>query len=342
MNRVITSSKPRARRPLSSAAFAAAAATFGFTVAAATLPGTAARAELLVGLTVQNSLISFDSATPGTISLVGISGLFAGDALVGIDRRPSLGANDGVLYGLGVNTATGTGRIYTLDLLTGAASAGAFLTADPSDATAPFPFTSVMGNAFGVDFNPVPDRLRVTSDTGQNLRINVDNGFVQLDVPLAYQAGDPSFGTTPNVVAVAYSNNFGGATTTTLRGVDIGKNPDLLVVHTNPNGGLLQTSLNLPFNGDFNTAYDISGLTGTPYFAVSTAGAGFSQLYAAGAGGVTLVGTIGGGVALRGLAAPVGVRQVIPEPGTLALAVSGLLPLAGVLGRQRRRKVRAA
>ena len=315
-----------------------AAAALGLT---AVLPLPSARAELLIGLTVQNNLLSFDSATPGTVSSVGITGLLAGDALVGIDRRPTLGPNNGVLYGFGYNATTGAGRIYTLDTLTGLATPGAFLTADPTDVTAPFPFTTVMGSAFGMDFNPVPDRLRVTSDTGQNLRINVDNGFTQLDVPLAYQAGDPNVGTTPNVVAVAYSNNFGGATTTTLRGVDVGKSPDLLVVHTNPNGGLLQTSLNLPFDGSNIAAYDISGLTGTPYFAVSAPGAGFSQLYTSGPGGVTLAGTIGGGVTLRGLAAPVGAPvgtpQVIPEPGTLALAVTGLLPLAVVIARRRHR-----
>ena len=34
---------------------------------------------------------------------------------------------------------------------------------------------------FGVDFNPVPDRLRVVSNTGQNLRINVDTGATTTD-----------------------------------------------------------------------------------------------------------------------------------------------------------------
>jgi hypothetical protein len=112
---------------------------------------------------------------------------------------------------------------------------GSLLTADPADSSAPFPFTTVLGTAFGLDFNPIPDRLRVTSNTGQNLRINVDNGLVQLDGSLTYVSGDPNFGTAPVNVAVAYANNFGGATSTALRGVDVGKSPDLLVVHTNPN-----------------------------------------------------------------------------------------------------------
>ena len=35
-----------------------------------------------------------------------------------------------------------------------------------------------------MDFNPVPDRLRVVSDTGQSLRINVDTGAVITDTAL--------------------------------------------------------------------------------------------------------------------------------------------------------------
>ena len=179
------------------------------------------------------------------------------------------------------------------------------------------------GTSFGIDFNPTVDRLRLTSNTGQNLRINVNNGLTQLDVPLAYQAGDPNFGDAPLDIAVAYSNNFGNATTTVLRGVDIGQSSDALVIHTNPNGGLLQTSLSLPFDSRASAAYDISGLTGTPYFAVNGAAGGPSSLFAAGAGGVALTGTVGGGVALIGLAAPVGTP--VPEQGAGGL---GLLALA--------------
>ncbi len=302
-------------------------------------PATSAEAELIIGLTTQNSLISFDSATPGTINFIGgITGLTAGDVLIGIDRRPQRlgggpGPNNGRLYSVGVNLGTGSARVYTLDESTGAATLISTLAADPSDTTAPVPFTTVQGTAFGFDFNPVPDRLRMTSSTGQNLRINVDNGLVQLDVPLAYQTGDPNFGGTPVLFAAAYSNNFGGATSTVLRGVDAGEDPDNLVVHTNPNGGTLQTSLDLPFNTLQEASYDVSGLTGTPYFAITPAGAGSSSLYASGPGGVTLTGTIGGGVALRGIAAPVGAP--VPEASAALLLATGV----GVCGGYARRRV---
>lgn len=277
-----------------------------------------AHAELILGLTAVNSLISFDSATPGTISTIGgVSGLTAGESLVGIDRRPATG----LLYGVGINLATGSGSIYTLNEATAVATLVSTLAASPADTTTPFPFTTVQGTSFGVDFNPTVDRLRVTSNTGQNLRIDANNGLVQLDVPLAYGAGDANFGDAPFIIAIAYSNNFSGALTTALLGVDVGQDTDQLVQHTNPNGGELQTSLSLPFNSTELVSYDISGPTGTPYFSATTAG-GPSAFYA----GNTLVGTIAGS-SLRGIAAPVGAPQVVPEPGILGLLALGGLAL---------------
>jgi hypothetical protein len=46
------------------------------------------RAETIVALTAANHLLSFDSATPGTItSTVQVTGLQAGETLLGIDFR---------------------------------------------------------------------------------------------------------------------------------------------------------------------------------------------------------------------------------------------------------------
>lgn len=290
------------------------------------------RAEVLFGLTVQNSLISFDSATPGTITApLGITGLVVGDTLVGIDRRPTLGANNGVLYGFGVNLSSGEGRIYTLNTTTGMASLASTLVADPADTTAPTPFTTVAGTSFGVDFNPVPDRLRVVSNTGQNLRINVDNGTTQLDVPVGYVAGDVNFGITPVISSVAYSNNLGGATSTTLGAVDLSTSPDTFLTFANPNGGTLQTVSATGFNSTDASAYDISGLSGLPYFSFTPAGAGSSVLYTVSSGTFTSLGTIGGGVALKGLAAQVGTPTPpsVPDRGSsAALLLAGLVFVA--------------
>ena len=40
------------------------------------------------------------------------------------------------------------------------------------------------GTAFGVDFNPMADRLRVVSDAEQNLRANADTGATTTDATL--------------------------------------------------------------------------------------------------------------------------------------------------------------
>ncbi|HVF31180.1 MAG TPA: DUF4394 domain-containing protein, partial [Pyrinomonadaceae bacterium] len=120
----------------------------------------------IYGVTTANALVRFDSATPGTVSTIGvISGLQPGESIVGIDFRPS----NGQLYGLG-----STSRLYTINITNGVAtqvgSAGAF---------------TLSGTDFGFDFNPVVDRIRITSNTGQNLRINPDNGtLTATDTPL--------------------------------------------------------------------------------------------------------------------------------------------------------------
>src|SRR4029453_12592543 len=128
------------------------------------------------------------SSTPGTIfGALGITGLQAGETVLGIDFRPATGG----LYALG-----STSRLYTINPTTGAATqvgaAGAF---------------TLSGTAFGFDFNPVVDRIGVVSDADQNLRLIPDTGALVgvADTPLAYATGDPNFGLNPNVVGAAYT-----------------------------------------------------------------------------------------------------------------------------------------
>src|SRR5262249_23692621 len=158
------------------------------------------------GGTGTQSLISFDTATPGTVTTIGnITGLVggAGEAVVGIDIRPS----NGMLYA--VTNNAGAGRLYTVNTATGLAT---------HVRTTPFP---PPGAALGVDFNPVPDLLRITSDTGETLRINPGTAAVAgTDTALAYAATDPANGTAPVVVGSAYTNNFAGATSTKLYDID--------------------------------------------------------------------------------------------------------------------------
>jgi hypothetical protein len=129
---------------------------------------------------------------------IAISGLQAGESVIGLDVRAG-GATPGQLYALG-----SAGRLYTVDTTTGVATFKFTLTADAGDSSDAF--TALAGTEFGVDFNPVSDRLRVVSDTGQNLRIDVDSGATITDAPLA------SSGTTrAGVTGAAYSNAFAAA-----------------------------------------------------------------------------------------------------------------------------------
>jgi 3D (Asp-Asp-Asp) domain-containing protein len=208
------------------------------TVAAAlTLPGAALGAEAFYGVTQDNRLVTFQSDNVTNVEPSrAITGLASGDAVVGIDARPV----NGQLYALGK-----TSRLYVINPRTGAArlvGAG--------------PFTPALaGTNFGFDFNPTVDRIRVTSDAEQNLRLNPDDGTVAgVDTNLAYAAGDPGAGTVPNVVATAYTNSFPGATSTTLYNIDNARHA--LVIQNPPNNGTL-TTVGALGNSNNAVAFDI-------------------------------------------------------------------------------------
>jgi hypothetical protein len=283
------------------------------------LHATSTHAEQLVGLTLTNELVRFNSATPGTIaSTVGITGLTPGDILAGIDVRPS----NNTLYGFATDaglgmSAVGVGRIYAINLVSGVATLTATLAADIADTTAPFPFASVAGTSFGVDFNPVADRLRVTSDTGQNLRINVSNGATQLDVALDYVAADANFGTPPAVVASAYTNSVAGAMTTLLYNLDASIST-LVTQAPMPNSGTLNTTGLTSAAVFADSTFDISGQTGIGYVVLD--GSTLSTINLAN-GEVTAVGAIGTVGSISGIAV------LTPEPSSVLLALTTLAAL---------------
>ena len=159
--------------------------------------GGEASALAVYGVTTNNFLVRFDSATPGTINgTVAVTGLNAGATLRGIDFRPV----DGLLYGVSSDS-----RLYTINLSSGAASVIGALGA----------FT-LSGSSFGFDFNPTVDRIRVTSDADQNLRLTPGGALAGTDTNLVYAGADINAGQNPNVVGSAYTNSFNGAATTTL------------------------------------------------------------------------------------------------------------------------------
>ncbi|MBA4104327.1 MAG: hypothetical protein C0485_01115 [Pirellula sp.] len=259
-----------------------------------------AAAELIYGVAAvgnATSLLSWDSSSPGSIvSGSFVSGLQSNETIVGIDFRPATGQ----LYALGTSS-----RLYTLNTATGAATAVAGAFAPPLN-----------GFNFGFDFNPTIDRIRAVAETNKNTVFNPITGAVQLSATdLAFGPADPNFGVDPNVVNSAYTNNFVGAATTQLYGIDTAL--DILVTQAN-NAGTLGTVGPLGFNATGVGGFDISGTTGTAYAALLPSGSSQSNLYSINlvTGAATNLGQIDGGVIITAIS----VVPAVPEPATLALA----------------------
>lgn len=261
-------------------------------------PPTAAQATgaIIYALQSDNVLIAFESSNPSNILRnVSVTGLQGGENLIGIDYRPA----STELYAISAQS-----RMYTINPVTGAATqvgSGTFA-------------TPVNGTAFGMDFNPTVDRIRLTSDADQNLRLHPVTGAVAFnDGTLAYAAGDPNAGANPNVAASAYTNSYYGTTSTTLYNLD--SNLDVLITQTPPNSGTLNTVGAVGVNFNANAGFDISP-EGAAFAALDT-GSG-AALYSVdlASGAATSVGGIGAGnLTIVGIA-------VAPPPFTV-YAVDG-------------------
>jgi hypothetical protein len=136
-----------------------------------------AQAATMYGVTrTDNQLISFDSATPGTIAgAVFITGLQSGESIIGLDWW------NGTLYGVGSGS-----RLYTLNPATGASSfVGDFTIA-------------LNGTAFGFEANGAGGHL--VTDLDQHLTINLSTGVATAESDLAGN---------PNITALAYHPGSG-------------------------------------------------------------------------------------------------------------------------------------
>jgi hypothetical protein len=229
------------RRVLSRAFAASTLTALGLFFAAAP----SAQAETAWAVDSRALLMSFDTRLPGFVrSLRLIQGLQPGEGILAIDFRPA----NRRLYGLGSSS-----RLYVIDTETGMATA-----------VGTGPFTPALnGTEFGFDFNPTVDRIRITSDRGQNLRLHPDTGMIAAtDLALNYDnAGEPG------VVASAYTNSVAGATTTTLYNLDAKRKA--LVTQVPPNDGRLNIVGPLTgMDASMVAGFDISPTSGRGYAAV--------------------------------------------------------------------------
>ncbi|WP_395701063.1 DUF4394 domain-containing protein [Aquabacterium sp.] len=256
--------------------------------------------QMLLGLTAGGDLVRFAAHQPQQLlERKPVIGLQPGEQLLGLDYRVSRG----VLY-----TFSSRGQLYTLDPASGQLAAVGGPVALP-----------LVGQQFGVDVNPVADRVRIVSDRGQNLRLHPDSGEMidgdplragaQPDPDLQFAPGDANAGRTPRVVAAAYTYNRRDDKLTTNYAIDAGLGA-LLTQGTaegvqpavSPNSGRLYTVGALGTGPLQDASFDIADTDNTALAALRSAGR--TRLYRIdlASGQAILLGTIGGGQPLQGLA----------------------------------------
>lgn len=266
-------------------------------------PAASARKEVLFGVTASHELVRFQASQPGRFSSrVALSGLAAGDRLVGVDYRVA----KGVLYALGRS-----GQLYTVDT-----AQGRLTPVGPANAAV----AALTGDEFGFDFNPTVDRIRVVTTGGQNLRLHPDTGAqvdgdpnrdgIQRDGDLHYAVGDVHAGRPPAIAAAAYTYNTRNEKITTNYAID--RALGTLVMQgsregaepvVSPNTGQLRTVGALGLGPITAVSLDISDVGNVALMAARTVTDTRTHLYQVNleTGRSTLLGQIGAGEALIGM-----------------------------------------
>ena len=240
---------------------------------------TAPNPPRFLAIDATNQLVKFSKAAPEAIDTVKIGGLVGGDTIVGIDVRPK----DGTLFGVGSG-----GRLYRINRANGNAVQIGPLFAQP-----------LSGTGFGIDFVPAIDRIRVISNTGQNFRLNPDDGsFIGPDTTLSYAAADPNVGSVPSGDGLATLPTTPDAGPGSF--VIDGAKRTLAAFESGPNNGVLVTIGSLGLAGGVVTqaGFDVVDEGGKPvaYLVANPGGAPMSTLYQVNlqTGAATALGPVGG------------------------------------------------
>jgi hypothetical protein len=229
------------------AAAVAALACLGGVAASVASAAPGERAFALAG----NQLLTFVPAAPGSATTKPIIGVVAGETLVGIDVRPQ----NGMLYGLGVNATANTATLYVIGRETGqvgvvgTASSVAFTTNGVTAVDLP-------AADYGFDVNPAADRVRVTTASGLNFRINPntgapvdgDNSGLTSGAVTGTNPDGALNGATTSVSGSAYTNdqpNNGNITTL----YALSAATDQLAIQNPPNVGTVAPGQNVQLGG---------------------------------------------------------------------------------------------
>lgn len=147
---------------------------------------------------IPNQLIRYNSNNNNQITAasLAVTGLLAGETIIAIDYRPATK----VLYGI-----SNQSRLYTIAV--GTTAVATIVGTGPIT-------PAISGSVAAFDFNPVADRLRVITSTGQNLRINPADATVTIDGAINGVANAV-------VTGAAYTNSVAGATSTVLYDLDV-------------------------------------------------------------------------------------------------------------------------
>ena len=292
-----TASRPRPRASAAAIGLLLLIALIGCAATPQETPGPL-RPETVVAVTEAGELIRFNAGQPQRLlQRQPLKGLDAGDPLVGIDYRVARG----VLYAL-----SASGRLYTLDADT----------AQLVRVGAGMP-VALQGRRFAFDFNPVVDRVRVLSDSGQNLRLHPDSGaLVAADTAVTAPIAAPA--TAPGAIAAvpavqlagaAYTYNTRDNKLTTLYVIDLtrgtlmlqGSREDVQPV-VSPNTGQLTVVGSLNTGPLQDADFDIADVNNAALAALRAGGRTRLHAIDLATGRATAIGTVGDGGALRGMA----------------------------------------